>query len=283
MVFISDVTELYRHSRKMVIVYCDFEASSECLGAVERKYNGVNNNMDRNNGKYICSKCSYKLRYINRETMHYKYKTLDDNLLFNINTDEKAYLLGWIASDGWFNKNQVHIAVKNSDVTVLETLRDIVCKELPIKDINKKTMKTFAICSKDISEDAQRYLGLAFPLESYKKSHIVCFPNLQPELVWYFVRGLMEGDGCICIEKKKYLFVSIASYSINMRLGLCKLSDKENIKCCHARLYVGWYGKNAARFLEKVYNNNRQDLVLTRKYKRYTLFKVLYPDAWKGT
>jgi len=44
-----------------------------------------------------------------------------------------------------------------------------------------------------------------------------------------------------------------------MRLGLCRLSDKENIKCCHARsevLYVRWQGKNAAKFLEKVYSND---------------------------
>ena len=40
---------------------------------------------------------------------------LDDNLFFNIDSEKKAYILGWIASDGSLGKNKVSIQLQKSD------------------------------------------------------------------------------------------------------------------------------------------------------------------------
>ena len=73
--------------------------SESCLVKVMRRYSNVQNTMDRNNGKYICPLCSI-MRKRGRNNPNCKYKNLDDHLMDVIDTEKKAYLLAWIASDG---------------------------------------------------------------------------------------------------------------------------------------------------------------------------------------
>ena len=117
--FLENVSELSRRSSKKVLVICDFQESEKCTEKVMREYCSVQNTMDRNNGKYICPSCSMMMR-CGRNNPSCKYKNLDDHLMDVIDSEEKAYLLGWIASDGSLHENGcVYIAINTCDVGVL--------------------------------------------------------------------------------------------------------------------------------------------------------------------
>ncbi len=49
-----------------------------------------------------------------------------------IDTEFKAYLLGWIASDGYISNNGFKILRKDTDEDIVKILKDGICPELPL-------------------------------------------------------------------------------------------------------------------------------------------------------
>ena len=215
-----------------------------------------------------CSKdCSNKLKikmYMGRKNPNVKYEKLDDNFFKEVNSEEKAYLLGWIASDGSVEPGKISIAINEKDVECLEMLKNIICRELPITP-KKTDLMSFTISSKTISNDVCKLLNIL----PEKKSHIVDFPNLEnDELKWSFLRGYFDGDGTIhnITETCRSPYCGITSYSEIMRksiIDFCKIpciEDKNNNS-------LGWSGNNALDFLDKLYKNSN-----FRLYRKYNLF-----------
>ena len=284
---LDDTSELSRWSNKKVSVVCDFQESKCCLGNVMRRYCNVQDNMDRNNGKYICPSCSRMIRS-GRNHPRCKYKELDDHLMDLIDSEEKAYLLGWIASDGWLHENgTIGIGVNICDVGVLEILRDFICPDLPIAGDCNGSMKRLLICSTQWCKSIQEHLNLSFKKgESHKKSHLVQMPvDISDFLKWCFLRGLFEGDGSVSITKDlrcqaNGLCVSISSSSLAMRMMIVTFCRISNINICMSPKQVTLNGQYAARFLEKIYAGCNKKFVLRRKYDIYRKLKVESSRFW---
>jgi len=225
-------------------------------------------------GKITCSRrCSDALKketYQGRDNPNCKYPTLSDDFFKEINSEEKAYILGWIASDGHVAKNgAISISIKKSDIDILNRMRDIVCKDIPVFYIKNKTMSTLRFCSTPMSKDICKWLSIS-PGE---KSFTIRLPKLNEGFTWAFLRGYFDGDGHLTktTNKTRYLKSDIASCSSKMRNDIknftkiqCSNSDKTN------RIY--WSGKNAMSFLDKIYEN--ADVYLERKYNRYLEWKL---------
>lgn len=92
---LDDISELSRGSNEKVLVLCDFQESQSCLGHVIRRYVDVHDNMDRNNGKYVCKPCSRFMKFSGRSNLNCKHRKFDDHLMDIINSKEKH-----IFSDG---------------------------------------------------------------------------------------------------------------------------------------------------------------------------------------
>ena len=292
--FLDDISELSRGSYKEVIVVCDFRKSESCLGHVIRRYSNIQDNIDRNNGKYSCPSCS-KIMLSGRNHPRCKYKNLDDHLMDVINSEAKAYLLGWIASDGWLRGNgQVAIEINTCDVNVLELLRNFVCPDLPFANGKQGAVKSLTICSRQWVKSIQMHLNLSFEKgESYKKIHLVQMPafasspaeevDISDYLKWCFLRGYFEGDGSISIAKSSTgwdsLRVNIASSSLAMRMMIVTFCRKFDINICMNSNNVQLSGKYAARFLEKIYAGDGK-FVLQRKYDTYKRLKTELSRFW---
>lgn len=220
----------------------------------------------------VCSKKIKEKMYMGRNNPNSKYN-LDDNFFKEVNNEEKAYLLGWIASDGSITPSTITIAIHKKDVKCLEILRDIICSELPITD-KIETIKTFSINSKTISNDVCKLLNI----KPEKKSHIVCFPDLEnDELKWVFLRGLFDGDGSIRNIDDEHCNpeCNITSSSIEMRkaiIDFCKIPCSEN------GINLNWYGNNALDFLNKLYNSQSK-YRLIRKYEIYLDISTWMPSV----
>lgn len=128
-------------------------------------------------------------------------KSLNENYFDNIDTPNKAYILGWIMSDGYVSKNKLVFGLK--DLEILEFIKSEMGSEHKISEIfvyDKRTSKTYQqyklqICSKKISESLNK-LGIF-----QSKSFTVDLPKINKNLYPHLIRGLFDGDGYVGVGK----------------------------------------------------------------------------------
>src|SRR5574344_1615310 len=133
-----------------------------------------------------------------------KYFCNDD--YFNvIDTEEKAYWLGFIAADGYISKKDngcdvVGIALVSTDKNHLEKFSkaveftgDIKTYSAGVSDYSSNDYCRIIITSKNMSADLRKH-GI-----KYNKSLIMNFDDLDFSKEWTscFVRGYFDGNGCI--------------------------------------------------------------------------------------
>jgi len=223
----------------------------------------------KNNIEITCSKeCGNALkskRYTGRKNPNTKYFMTNDNMFKTIDSESKAYLLGWIASDGHISNNSTTIELNKKDLVILTYLRNIFYKDLPI--FSRKTSTTelvgFSISSQKIQNDLCKWLKI----NPGKKSHTVKYPQLSSEFDRHFIRGYFEGDGTINSPQniKKIPSLSISSKSKDMLISI-----KEKIGD------LGFIGKHSLemskndtfKFCDYLYQD-KDDVKLERKYNRY--------------
>jgi dUTP pyrophosphatase len=260
--FLSDVSKLSRGSHAIVKVQCQSKISEQCYGIVERTYKDVMNTLERNDGKYICLPCSRRTKNMGENNPKYKYD-YDRSFFHDIDTHEKAYLLGWIASDGSVPKSgwRVMIKIHERDIKCLDILKNIICKDITIKHSDNTV--GFSINSQEICMDICRHLQI----NPGKKSHVVRFPDLNDELRWVFLRGYFDGDGTV----RKYggykttPDCGIASESTDM---LTEIGEFSKIPHRITDGQINYYGTNSIDFLGKLYANCGI-YKLDRKYETY--------------
>lgn len=256
MKFISNVSRLSRHSYAKVKIQCEFATADNCFGEVEQEYQSVMNISEKNDGKYICLNC---FRFM-KQNHEYNY---DINLLKIIDTTEKAYLLGWIASNINVSKTDysITIAIDKSDLICLKNLRNIICKDIAITSKIGTDLMKFEICSQQIYEDAFKHLQIKYN----NKNYTIKFPQLNSdELSWIFLRGLFDGDGYIDYKQ------GIPECGINSNLS-CMLQDIAKfvkIPCNIDNNNINYYGTNCIDFLGKLYDNSNE-YRLQQKYEQY--------------
>ncbi len=216
-----------------------------------------------------CSKtCSYKLKesaYMGRNNPNTKFTNLNDNIFDNINSVEKAYLLGWIASDGSINKNNsITIAIHNKDKDCLFNLKELICSDLEIK-IKNDSMIYFTINSKKIVNNICEYLNIS-PGSKHNKIELPKFKNKK--LTWAFLRGFFDGDGSI--PKSTHIHKTRCSITSNSKKMLSQIEDFCKIKCYNNKKdKLEFYGINAIKFMKNVYENSNEKTRLKRKYDSF--------------
>jgi len=260
--------DLSPHSHKEFIVRCDSNISDKCRKEYSIEYRRYLSVLNKNENIIRCLYCARTVKYTGRSNPNTKY-LFDDNYFEYINTPEKAYLLGWIASDGSIGIGSFCVAIHEKDVEILRLFQEFICKDVPIKFFKTPTSKlcSYTISSKKISKDLCRHLGI----EPKKKSDVVKFPKLSEELLWHFIRGYFEGDGTIndpFISKKKHPaggFTSSSPFMLNSLKEICG-----GYICYNSNNYnsLDLSRKTMMCFLNNIYKTDTI-LKLTRKYNRY--------------
>lgn len=136
-----------------------------------------------------------------------KEYSVDENFFEKINTEEKAYILGFFYADGYnYNTKNKFISCcqLEQDINILEKIK-IALKSNHnfIKEVqtsNNKIKYKLTIYNEKLSDDLQK-LGCI-----QNKSLVLQFPNetiVPKELMRHFIRGYFDGDGCIWEGKPK--------------------------------------------------------------------------------
>lgn len=249
---------------------------------------------------FCCSReCSNKLKEtvylgVNNPNKKYNY---DEKFFEKIDSEFKAWVLGWIASDGHIDKkgSKIHIEIHLKDKGVINQIRDGICKDIPIRTNLLTQRVSLTINSKNMAKDVCNHLSIGFG----KKDTKVRFPKLESkELGYCFLRGYFEGDGHIR-QPHSYRRCSpecgITSNSHSMLQDIADFVEK-GYRLDFKHNNISWQGLNAIDFLGKIYDNayyfmsRKRDLyydicMWRPRYKRFTLDKIEFcktrPDAVK--
>lgn len=125
----------------------------------------------------------------------------DFNYFNKIDTDDKAYWLGYLYADASILscKKKKELRLKIKDIEILQKFNLSLKSNYPIKHEKGTNCHFICIGSKVLVKDLINQGCMP------KKSLILKFPNnLSPCLYSHFIRGYFDGDGCISFQPLKY-------------------------------------------------------------------------------
>lgn len=163
------------------------------------------------NKKYSANKASKELNIDNgtmRKRLKEKYgdiflkdgkKRVDSNYFENIDSEEKAYWLGFLTADGYVsNDNRIELCLAEIDYEHILKYKEAIKSEHAVSPkiikLNNKEFLSYRISIKDtkMANDLKIH-GL-----NSKKSYNAIIPDTIPkELMRHYIRGLFDGDGSI--------------------------------------------------------------------------------------
>jgi len=193
--------------------------------------------------------------------------TKNEQYFSKINSEDKAYFLGWIASDGHIRRKRFTIKLKYDDSYVLEVFSKSLSSNLPVhcKKYNNKEWGILDVSSIAMTKDIIKALSISFG----KKDSTISMPKLNNKLKWCFLRGLFEGDGHIrkFNNKIKRPRIIISSVSNQMKIDIKNFCNLFGIDSCIPKnnKSIQISGRHSIKFIGYVYDKCN-DLKLERKY-----------------
>lgn len=192
---------------------------------------------------------------------------IEKNIFSKIDTEEKAYWLGMLYADGAINKTtgQVCLALQAQDINHLEKLKAFLKCNNKISYDKYGNSYRLSFCCKQITKDLIN-LGCV-----PQKSLILTFPGddkVPQQFKKDFLRGYVDGDGCLSFTDKSYSFQITSTESfLNEAIDYfgwkrCKLDNSGQAKTwrCGDKKLVPQY-------LKILYENST--IYLDRKYEKY--------------
>lgn len=207
------------------------------------------------------------LKSINR-AVRYSY---NQRFFQSIDTPEKAYVLGWIITDGCIPTagNNIHIGVKESDKYMLEQIVRLMegNQTVRVRTVNGYAGPTqyanVTICGKQLMDDI---LALGVKRTKEENSRL---PNVPQHLHSHFLRGMFDGDGWITDEE----------FGIGARKSL--LEDIQKVICDNTGCLLRM---SPAKSIFRLRGSRRDAPVLTWLYKDATVSldrkKARYDQHW---
>lgn len=274
---ILTIKEKYKQEEK-VLIKCDLGIHPKCKGEYLKVYKNVIK-YDHITGRFDrCQYCFNATTKTGSQNFNYKYSKNED-YFENIDTELKAYLLGWVAGDGCLKKDGLYLSVHKNDIEIINLFKDtlITSDDANVYYRDYDNTMNIIINSVQITKDLLRHLKLSKP---GKKSYDIALPDLSDELMWCFIRGLMDSDGWVKnislknnpSHKDKYPLCNYCSMSKDIRIQIMEFCKKYDIKTYNGSDKIGqhslsWAGQNALKFLSKIYDG--ANFYLTRKYESY--------------
>lgn len=272
-IYTSEETEL------MIKMYNEGETYSVIAKTINTKANKVS--------KYLKT-LGYGVRPHNKLKNHdylsaSRKNKVNENFFKNIDTEEKAYWLGFLYADGCvYKKHDKSGHEKGGSIELCLQERDKYHIQNFLDDIES----TAPISNRIVKLNEKEYYANRACVSSIKMVNDLiyhgCFENksltLQPpttipkELISHFIRGYFDGDGCVCFYPHNYSYsysilgtkeilefiakeTNIPSYKIvsfdHKKCFELKTFSKKSVEVFHNYIY-----KNKTIFLERKYQKS---------------------------
>lgn len=186
---------------------------------------------------------------------------LKEDYFRKIDSEKKAYFLGFIYADGSIlrrvgSKTAIRLEIKQSDQYLLDILKQEL-NSTNVISIVRKGCARFSVHSNVLEEDLARYSIV--PDKSHRQDEIVILPE---PFMHHFIRGVFDGDGWIF--KRKY---SLTFGLCGTQTAMCQIADYLQTTLDLPKVQVKQYGDKVPFFTHSA------------KVSTLKLFSYLYKDA----
>lgn len=216
---------------------------------------------------------------IDRYTYHF-----DEHFFDNVDSQDKAYLLGMLWADGcnYKSKNCVNLSLQEQDVSLLEQINTLTQNERPLYKINIGKIDTNYHDQYCITWGSKYFCDVLDELGMVpRKTLVLEYPLcISEELHRHFCRGYLDGDGCISL-KNNGQFAAISMIGTRMFLNKVKeiILDQLGVEVSVYRderardpICVLHCGRkdDVKKILDWIYDG--ANVFLQRKYDKYQQF-----------
>lgn len=210
---------------------------------------------------------------------------LDERYFKNIDSEKKAYFLGFLIADGnVYNDN----SGRQSSISITQSQEDSYILEEFLKELNSNT--SLGHDGRGCCQAAVRSNIMAYDLSKYgvipNKTYISYLPILNKSLMSHLIRGILDGDGNITSvlldnNRHKHAISFCGSHNLMYNISLY-ISSLLNISLPSVYIYknrhlteIKWQSINDCLILGNwIYNN--AEIYLSRKYIKFCEFKQYY-------
>ncbi len=197
----------------------------------------------------------------------------------NIETQDQAYWLGILASDGYIQKCSTIVGLCVADEELVINLKNSINGNIPIvvkqgRKISHQKQFRIHINSKEMINDLEKW-GII-----QNKAYRTKIPKINEDLIRHFIRGYFDGDGGIYIKGKRRN-ITITSCSREILKQIQSILQLKNMLTKRNHIYYPKKSKAAEliisskeeviKFLEFIYLD--ANLKLIRKYNLYLNIK----------
>ena len=222
---------------------------------------------------------------------HHRKYTHQYDFFENIDTEEKAYWLGFMFADGYivdysnkYGEDKFGITLHSKDISTLEQFKKSLQSTNPITDVSSNGRKLHRILM-----SSQKTVDDLISHGCVKQKSLILKPpiNVPKELTHHFIRGFFDGDGSIFWNKNEF---EKHSTWLTPSFNICITSTKEMIEWIITQVGVGKISKEERRTKTWYYRQNGNDKVkqfCDYIYKDATIFMErkyqLYQELLKYT
>jgi len=239
-----------------------------------------------------CRRRATERRLLNPKSLggQRKYE-LNETIFETIDTEQKAYWLGFLYADGYNSeiKRTITLGLAQTDATHLQKFKSFLGSTAPIRIVlprrnNEQPMHVLTICSTKMSKTLAR-LGCM-----QAKTFKISFPKFIDKSLWkHFIRGYFDGDGSVgkyMSRKSTNCSISIVSnapfllqlksilkseINVNSQISKTFNGNRSSVRC----LYSGG-NQQVLRFLQWIYEGS--EIFLERKFLKYIEIKTKSQD-----
>lgn len=226
----------------------------------------------------------YMKEYLNSPIRARVKSKFNDTYFDCIDTETKAYLLGFMYADGYISSTPIDDTKEKNVYTIELTIQS---QDVEILELMKKEFKTprpILKCKGNHNNERVRLIVNSMHmwniLNNYgctpRKSLTEKFPDESifenKSLIRHFIRGYFDGDGCITNNNKYVVFHMMGTYDF-----LSKVQDyfpEKNMTIFHNHnneseeiRFIKCSGEKAIKILKYLYNDST--IYLSRKYKQF--------------
>lgn len=202
-------------------------------------------------------------------------------------TEESAWILGWLISDGFAQKNYFGIKVSEKDADIIYKIKEMLDYTGVVYSYeNKLTQTNKTYRQKHLKITSNKIVNRLKDFEIYpNKSLTVKFPRIilntgSEDIIRNFIKGVFEGDGSILLDKNtSLLFQIVGTKELLQEIQTClikylnvnrnKLTRNVLISNHYALRYRGRY--QALKIFDWLYCSSQ--FHLDRKFKKYLEIK----------
>ena len=162
---------------------------------------------------------------------------INEQYFDDVDSEEKAYFLGFIIGDGFVGKNTIKISLHSKDIEILEKFKLSISSNSPIKHFKSRCNQDHVLlncCSEKLCQKLKS-LGIL----NDKTISIGSFNiNQVPDVLFrHFMRGLFDADGNIFIKNKSRSACRFSIIGNEKFLLKCQLKMMQSINIKQTKLY----------------------------------------------